>query len=707
VAKRVQPKVFLVGYSGIDMEGLKEYLAYTGQEDFLRAVQEARSLGLNDGDILSSFYAKLCYQTLVPGRNDNVQEVRDIARNVRATLLQGHGSVFEHFSLNFVVTDCSRVYCYHPDAEVMAEDGWRRVSQLRAGDVVLTLDPDTRLAHWRPVLSMHVFPYEGSLHGWATHQCVSPLLTPDHLLWAAPCPEESACLTSDLAVRQARKLPVSQVAGKAFVLQHRIVKDDDWHGDTVRVGERCYPAGPFFSWLGFVAADGVVPQSCPDRVFLHAGVSSPVLTSLHSLLSGLFPGRWQRSGPCPVQQKFCFTVDDPELARFVQQHVGAGPSLRRFSRWLLDAEARLLRRFLAAAVVGSPGIASGHGRAGRHWLFCANPAVAGQWQYLAARLGLDAPVSVCPHACVFGVEHPDGGTGGSAVETCYRVGPLRPSAAGFQVLPQQQFTLSYRGEVYCPRTQDGLVYVRGSGRPFWCGNTHEQVRHRAGWAYSQTSGRYCRGAELRLVADPVLEPIQHLLDSHAEGLEASYRLWCDRMGLNGFARLRAALAVLAGVEEVGLDIARWEAEHLGMVPGRDGELELPPGLRKKITSALRRYLPCGLANEMGMSCNIRALRHVIALRTHRSSEWEMRVIFGQVYEIVKKKYPGMVADAREFMYDGLLEVAGMKHQPYELDAGHPEALRFYTSDQLAEELDRRYEENAAADARRPGRRGRG
>lgn len=223
--------------------------------------------------------------------------------------------------------------------------------------------------------------------------------------------------------------------------------------------------------------------------------------------------------------------------------------------------------------------------------------------------------------------------------------------------------------------------------------THEQVRHRPGWAYSQTSGRFCRGEEIHVVSDPILAPVQDQADVMIAALEVEYKHWCNRMGLNGYAKLRDALAneVSPGVWEHPPDEkVREEAVRLGMVPNKKTcDLEMPFDRAKLITSALRRYLPNGQANEMGMSCNIRALRHTIAIRTQRFAEWEIRLIFNQVYQIVKKKFPAMVADAQEFTHNGLLEIAGMRQQPYEMKAGDPEALRFYSSDKLAEELDRR------------------
>ena len=109
--KYVEPKTFLVGVTGIT-GGLKEYLEYSGNKEFLETLEQAKEEGLSDGEILCSFYAKLCYKSLTLGKNLNVSKIRDIESNLIGCFESGHGSVFEHCFLNFITTDCSRVFTH-------------------------------------------------------------------------------------------------------------------------------------------------------------------------------------------------------------------------------------------------------------------------------------------------------------------------------------------------------------------------------------------------------------------------------------------------------------------------------------------------------------------------------------------------------------------------------------------------------------------
>ncbi|KKN74272.1 hypothetical protein LCGC14_0392110 [marine sediment metagenome] len=159
--------------------------------------------------------------------------------------------------------------------------------------------------------------------------------------------------------------------------------------------------------------------------------------------------------------------------------------------------------------------------------------------------------------------------------------------------------------------------------------THELVRHRIGTAFSQTSGRYVRldsENDMEMVIDPILEPVKYVINEIMDDLKRAYH----------------TCVALLGIENI-----------------KDFDK------KKKLTSALRRMLPNGQANEIGWSVNIRALRHLVMMRTSRHAEWEIRLVFNQVYDLIKAKFPLMFYGAQETSVDGLLEISGMKMQPYE------------------------------------------
>jgi thymidylate synthase (FAD) len=134
--------------------------------------------------------------------------------------------------------------------------------------------------------------------------------------------------------------------------------------------------------------------------------------------------------------------------------------------------------------------------------------------------------------------------------------------------------------------------------------THELVRHRVGVAISQESLRYVRPTHVRFWLPPefqdkktqvksIIEQIEH--DYH--DLESSYN-W----------------------DKLNFDV------------------------KKRITSALRRIMPDGIATSIVWSANHRTIRHVIAMRTAESAEIEIRFVFDKVARIMKEKFPLIYQD---------------------------------------------------------------
>jgi thymidylate synthase (FAD) len=159
--------------------------------------------------------------------------------------------------------------------------------------------------------------------------------------------------------------------------------------------------------------------------------------------------------------------------------------------------------------------------------------------------------------------------------------------------------------------------------------THELVRHRAGTAISQESLRFVRLTDLGFWIPTVI----------AENTEAT----------------QIFLETVRHLEDLQLKLAD--------IFGLDNE-EKPVsfGLKKIISSAMRRIAPIGLSTTIGWSCNLRALRHVIAMRTDPAAEEEIRLVFGRVADICKERYPNAFADFEEVEIDGLIWHKPVNHK---------------------------------------------
>jgi len=129
--------------------------------------------------------------------------------------------------------------------------------------------------------------------------------------------------------------------------------------------------------------------------------------------------------------------------------------------------------------------------------------------------------------------------------------------------------------------------------------THELVRHRVGVAISQESLRYVRPTHIRFWLPPDLQDKKSKVQEIVEDLEQDYR-------------------------------------ELERSYGWDG---LNFDVKKRITSALRRIMPDGLATSIVWTANHRAIRHVITMRTAESAEVEIRFVFDKVARLMKERFP--------------------------------------------------------------------
>lgn len=134
--------------------------------------------------------------------------------------------------------------------------------------------------------------------------------------------------------------------------------------------------------------------------------------------------------------------------------------------------------------------------------------------------------------------------------------------------------------------------------------THELVRHRAGTAISQESLRYVRPREIKMWIPPDLESVSKEFQDAAEEIEKQYHELESKFD--------------------------WD--------------KMPFEQKKRVTSALRRILPDGIATNIIWTANHRTLRWVIEMRTDPSAEVEIRKVFGQVAAICIRDYPLLYSD---------------------------------------------------------------
>jgi len=141
--------------------------------------------------------------------------------------------------------------------------------------------------------------------------------------------------------------------------------------------------------------------------------------------------------------------------------------------------------------------------------------------------------------------------------------------------------------------------------------THELVRHRSGWGYSQLSQRYVDESVAEYVEPDVIAAVPEL-----------HRIWLDAVARSH----QAYMKLVDGLQEVFRD----EADRT---------------LRRKLArQAARSVLPNATETKIFVTANARALRHFIELRASRHAEVEIRKLAVQVLTIMQTEAPHIFND---------------------------------------------------------------
>ena len=156
--------------------------------------------------------------------------------------------------------------------------------------------------------------------------------------------------------------------------------------------------------------------------------------------------------------------------------------------------------------------------------------------------------------------------------------------------------------------------------------THELVRHRAGFAYSQRSQRYVDESGATFVIPPAL--VGELGDSNE------------------------SRAILEKAIETAAESYERLVEELGKSLPAD-RFDSNTDRRKAIRQAARAVLPNATETKIFATANVRAWRHFIEMRAASYADWEIRSLAIEVLKVLQCEAPLLFGDFRiDDMQDG-------------------------------------------------------
>ena len=151
------------------------------------------------------------------------------------------------------------------------------------------------------------------------------------------------------------------------------------------------------------------------------------------------------------------------------------------------------------------------------------------------------------------------------------------------------------------------IILTGISRGF----THQLVRHRVGFAYSQLSQQYHDDSEASFVAPPSVENNKELFECWKKDIEKTLQSYRNIL---------------------------LQAENTGTIGISDKEKN------RELRTAARSVLPNATETKIVVTANARALRHFFQMRGSLDGDWEMRKVACALYDIVIEDAPSLFSD---------------------------------------------------------------
>jgi hypothetical protein len=637
MVKWVEPKVFKLGESTIHREGLVEFLKALGALDWMQRQDwyEKESLeGIDPAAVLIEIAGRSCYKSFGLGLNPNITRIRQERGDYLDNLLRkGDGSVIEHPSVQWAFVDVSRVFCYAEDMEVLTTEGWKAWPLIRGDELFASMTENRELV-FESATEWYVSDYSGDMYH-VQSQSVDMMVTPNHRMWVQPIDTQAyrrgeqpfqLVPAIDLLHKRVRYQKGGVVWRRETPSSISIPGTDrgfrrsDTGTDVVRhYNGTEFDAYAFARFLGWFITEGSLGRQ--DTSINLSQNPGGVLDEMSSGLAAMGLRVMNVRSGRSINRRL--TSKNVGLCDWLKTEVGTGAVRKRVPGIVHGWSPSLISVFLDAAIAGDGNV---HRSNGHKVLYTSSKQLADGIQILALKTGLTANIRVDRRV---GSHRIFDGTVITKTLPNYIV-----SFSDSREFPHVNIHLNdtwpnrhrtadgyddrmvfYAGRVYCVRVPHGLLYVRRNGKACWSGNTHELVRHRVGTAISQESLRYVRPKELRMTLVPGSE-----------------------------------LARLSNLEEMTRELEAQEERYL-----RAAERMIPEGMafddKKAWTSALRRFLPDGIATNIVWTANHRTLRWVLEMRTSEGAEVEMRYVFDKVGQILQRDYPLLYRDFKRIPHE--------------------------------------------------------
>ena len=358
--------------------------------------------------------------------------------------------------------------CFHPDTEIMTTRGWKRVDQIEVGEVVATLDPQSRDLVWQAVEQCHAYPFEGELVH-IKHRSSEQLITPNHKMLVSFDGGQTLKLAEagDLKTHFHIFAQANPSSGKTSPVAIESEREYGKDRSERRIERETFDANAFFRFFGLWLGDGYTCSRSSDHPandFFGINVKK---------------GRKKdavRQALLSLGVKFTETVSDNGFSAFYVYNFALLGWLKQFGKAadkfipdeFFEWDASCLEE-LYRGLIETDGTVQG--QKGQEVFFTASRRLAEDFQRLCLQVGRSASVCFKPGGKSVTIQARDSVTSDSWTCCVLQTGKRmygEKSLSSSNVV----FDYPYVGNVFCVGVPEHhVIYTRFNGKPVWTGNS--------------------------------------------------------------------------------------------------------------------------------------------------------------------------------------------------------------------------------------------
>jgi hypothetical protein len=354
--------------------------------------------------------------------------------------------------------------CHDSATECLTARGWLRYDQLRYGDLIGTMSPESQRFEWQPVRAIHVHDYDGEMVRLQGHHNLDLLVTPNHRMYVTTNQNRRR---NGKMVREGLKpwhfvradelqagmvlpfscLPMEGEPASHFTIpavKHaRFYKDEASHPQP-----RDVPMGAFLSFLGWWVSEGWTvgrPKGGHPVGIAQTARFEKECDSIRAAITGTGYSHGEYSQGNGVR---CWVINDKSLWSWLRANCGTGSYTKRLPPFVHQLPASQTAAMLDALVMGD----GTEYKSGSLGYFSVSGQLADGVQALAIQNGY--------------VSHRNAPMANGVIPVTIK----RPTRF-LRVAARHISRVPYRGVVWCVTVDNGLVVTRRGGKAIITGNS--------------------------------------------------------------------------------------------------------------------------------------------------------------------------------------------------------------------------------------------